>query len=377
MATSNYPTISAGTGLTQAGGGTTSAPRGDFIPQLWSNEILAAYQTNIVIGQLVSRMAHEGKKGDTVNIPAPTRGSANDKVALTGVTLQNANENSVPVSIYKHKEYSKLIEDIVNVQALSTLRAFYVEDAGYAIATRVDRDLSLIWHFLNNGNTTPTNLNLFTTAVIGSDGTTNFTYAGTGNGAALTDSGIRRMMQTLDDTDTPMSERYIVLPPVEKKNLLGIPRFTEQAFTGETAMGNSIRNGLVGAVYGMPVYVTTNCPVLHLGTTSNTAVVSFSTTTLVTSTSGENIPGQTADTTVTAVNFAAQTDQRYRIGCMLHKSALIYLEQMSMRTQTQYKQEYLASLLTADTIYGVGRLRDGGTQTNSLATAGICFVTPA
>jgi len=35
MATSTYPTVSGGVGLTQAGGGTTSAPRGDFVPQLW------------------------------------------------------------------------------------------------------------------------------------------------------------------------------------------------------------------------------------------------------------------------------------------------------------------------------------------------------
>lgn len=32
MATSSYPTVTAGVGLTQAGGGSTSAPRGDFIP---------------------------------------------------------------------------------------------------------------------------------------------------------------------------------------------------------------------------------------------------------------------------------------------------------------------------------------------------------
>ena len=380
MATSAYPTVTAGVGLTQAGGGSTTAPRNDFIPQLWSNEVLAAYQSNLVIGQLVSRMMHNGKKGDAINIPSPARGTASDKVALTGVTLQNANEASIAITIYKHKEYTRLIEDIVGVQALASLRQFYVEDAGYSIATRVDRDLSLMWHFFNGGNVVPTPTNVFTTAVKGSDGSTVWAVAGTGNGAALTDAGIRRMMQTLDDTDTPMSERAIVLPPVEKKNLLGIPRYTEQAFTGESAAGNSIRNGLVGSVYGMPIYVTTNCPVLHLETTTtNTVVVSFSTALLTTATTTtlENIPNVGADTTMAAVSFNGKTDVAYRVGAMLHKSALVYVEQMSPRSQTQYKQEYLADLFTADTIYGVSRLRDGGTGTNSLATAGIAFVVPA
>ena len=37
MATQAYPPSGGNgpVGLTQAGGGTTSAPRGDFIPQLW------------------------------------------------------------------------------------------------------------------------------------------------------------------------------------------------------------------------------------------------------------------------------------------------------------------------------------------------------
>lgn len=370
MATSAYPTVTGGVGLTSAGGGTTSAPRGDFIPQLWSDEILATYKQNLVQGNLVSKMNHQGKKGDAINVPSPVRGTASNKTALTGVTLQNADEKSVQIVIDKHKEYSRLIEDIVSVQALESLRRFYVDDAGYAIATRVDRDLALLWHYLNAGNTTPAAANLFETAVIGGDGTTTFSGgSGGGNSTALTDVGIRKMAQTLDDNDVPMSERVIIIPPVEKKNLLGIPRFTEQAFVGESGGVNSIRNGLIGNVYGMGIYVTTNCPVIHVeSTTANTQLVNFSTTSLTASTTDEY--GITVD-------FSGKTDVKHRVCAMLHKSALVYIEQMAVRTQTQYKQEYLADLMTADIIYGVGRLRDGGTGTNSLATAGIAFVVPA
>jgi hypothetical protein len=37
---------------------------------------------------------------------------------------------------------------------------------------------------------------------------------------------------------------------------------------------------------------------------------------------------------------------------LFHTDALVIAEQMSVRTQTQYKQEYLADLMTADTLYG-------------------------
>ena len=149
-----------------------------------------------------------------------------------------------------------------------------------------------------------------------------------GNGSALTDAGIRTMIQTLDDADVPQSDRYLIIPPVAKATLLGLPRFTEQAYTGETGSGNSIRNGRVGDIYGIEVFVSTNCPT------------------------------ETADDASTT----------YRVGMMLHKSAMVHAEQMGVRSQTQYKQEHLGDLFTTDTIYGVGELRDD---------AAIGFVVPS
>ena len=37
---------------------------------------------------------------------------------------------------------------------------------------------------------------------------------------------------------------------------------------------------------------------------------------------------------------------------------MVLVEQMGVRTQTQYKQEFLGDLFTADMIYGTGELRD-------------------
>jgi hypothetical protein len=48
-----------------------------FIPELWSNEVIASYKKNLVLANLVTRMSHVGKKGDSIHIPKPGRGSAN------------------------------------------------------------------------------------------------------------------------------------------------------------------------------------------------------------------------------------------------------------------------------------------------------------
>jgi hypothetical protein len=106
----------------------------NFIPEIWSDEIVAAYKRNLVAANVVKKMSFKGKKGDTVHIPSPTRGSASAKGATNAVTLIVNNESVVDISINKHYEYSRLIEDIVEAQALSSLRSFYTEDAGYALA---------------------------------------------------------------------------------------------------------------------------------------------------------------------------------------------------------------------------------------------------
>lgn len=300
----------------------TTTTQDVFIPELWSDDVIAAYKKNLVLGNLVTKINHMGKKGDTLHIPVPTRGSASAKAAETQVTLIAATETDIDITINNHYEYSRMIEDIVAVQAIDSYRAFYTDDAGYALATQVDDDLFAQAESLQGGTVGGTGASLWETAVIGGDGVTAYTGAAS-NSSALTDAGIRRMIQTLDDDDVPQSERYIIIPPVERNTLMGLARFTEQAYVGEVGGGNTIRNGVIGNVYGIDVVVSSNCPTIN-----------------------------TND----------------RVGLMLHKDALVFVEQMSVRSQTQYKQEYLGDLFTADTIYGVGELRDN---------AGVAFIVDA
>ena len=114
---------------------------GTFIPEIWSDEIIAAYQKNLKMAPLVKRMSMSGKKGDVIHIPKPTRGAASAKAEATAVTIQANLESELQITVDRHFEYSRLIEDIVEVQALSSLRQFYIEDAGYQLALKVDTDL--------------------------------------------------------------------------------------------------------------------------------------------------------------------------------------------------------------------------------------------
>ena len=284
-----------------------------FIPEIWSDEIVASYKKSLVAANLIKKMSFKGKKGDTVHIPAPTRGAASAKAASTQVNLIAATEGERVISINQHWEYSRLIEDIVEAQALTSLRQFYTDDAGYALGLQVDTSIVRLGRGVNGGNAANA---AYAGAFSGADGTTAYNAgANTGTGA-LTDAAIRRAIQRLDDQDIPMDGRFLIVPPSSRNTLMGIARFTEQAFVGETGASNTIRNGEIGNVYGIPVFVSSNAD-----TTSGTTAT--------------------------------------RVCLMAHKDFGVLVEQMGVRTQTQYKQEWLANLFTADVLYGVGELRDG------------------
>jgi hypothetical protein len=333
LGTNHVTVIPGGTGTLAAAARQFS--NSAFVPELWADEVIAAYKANLVMPELVVKMNHVGKKGDAVHVPRPTRGSPSQKQAETQVSLIAAQEGKSTYYIDQHWEYSRLIEDFADIQANPEARRFYTDDAGYALAKLVDSAIHAEGAGFAAADAAPTVAGTaYSKAVIGTpaggslvawDDTAN---ANAGNAAVLSDEGIRLMIQALDDNDVPSMGRVLVIPPVEKKNLLGISRFTEQAYVGEVGAGNSIRNGYVGNLYGVEIYVSTNCP--------------------------------------TVADGAAATDQRAAM--MFQKEGLLLIEQLRPRVQTQYKQEWLADLFTADTIYGTGLLRP---------EAGIAIVVPA
>lgn len=297
-----------------------------FIPDIWSDEIVASYKKNLVMANLVMKMSFKGKKGDVVHIPAPTRGSASLKAASTAVTVIADTETEVQVSINRHFEYSRFIEDIVEVQALNSMRQFYTADAGYALARAVDTDLIQLGRSTNSGAGT----NVYANAFLGGDGTTAYTAA-SNNETALTDAAIRRTIQRLDDNDTSMDGRFFVIPPSSRNTLMGLARYTEQAFVGN---GDTIRTGEIGNLYGIPVFVSSN-----VDTASGSAAA--------------------------------------RVCLMGQRDAVVLVEQLAVRSQVQYKQEYLSTLFTSDTLYGVSLLRNSSTANIARSAAMFALAVPA
>ena len=288
-----------------------------FIPEIWSDEVVAAYKKNLVLANLVNKMTMKGKKGDTLHIPKPTRGVATAKAANTAVTIQADTETEVLVSIDQHFEYSRFIEDIVEVQALASLRRFYTEDAGYALAKKVDDTLFQLGKTFGDDNGSGSDWVHSNSFYI--DASTGLTaYAADTVVAAdvFTDAGFRALIKRMDDADVPMDGRFFVVPPSLRAAIMGIDRYNSSDFVD----GRGVQNGQIGSLYGIDIYVSSNCPVIE-------------------------------------TDAANDVGGDIKAAIMAHRDSMVLAEQLGVRSQTQYKQEYLSTLYTADTLYGVKTVR--------------------
>jgi len=296
------------------GGFVDNTSAATFIPEIWSDEVVAAYQKSLVLANLVKKISMSGKKGDTLHIPKPVRGDAHAKAENTAVTVQNATESEVQVTINKHFEYSRLIEDITETQALASLRQFYTGDAGYALAKQVDSSLfELGKSFGDNGGDYVGTGSWYIDASSGLSA-----YAADTVAAAdvFTDEGFRDLIQKMDDADVPMDNRCLVVPPSIRNEIMGLTRYSSSDFVD----GRVVNNGQIGNIYGIDIFVSSNCPVIEA-----------------------------------AADNSAGGDVKQAM--LFHKDAMVLAEQLGVRSQTQYKQDFLATLYTADTLYGTAVLR--------------------
>jgi hypothetical protein len=299
MATSVYPNM---------GGAVTNTSAAKFIPEIWSDEVIAAYKSNLIMANAVKKMSMTGKKGDVIHVPKPTRGVAHAKAAGTAVTIQNTVESEVLININKHFEFSRLIEDITEVQALASLRQFYTGDAGYGLAKQVDDDLFALGKSFGDGNGTSF-VNSGSFQINTTSGALEaYDADGTADIGAFSDAVFRGLIQKMDDADVPMDGRTFVVPPSLRNAIMGEDRYNSTDFVD----GKGVVTGKIGNLYGVDVLVSSNVPVLETGV---------------------------------------------RGAQLIHKDTNVLAEQQSVRSQTQYKQEFLGTLYTADTLYGCQVMR--------------------
>lgn len=260
-----------------------------FRPSVWSKEVLMFVKANLVLLPLIRHYDADVQDGGfQLTIPNVGTITANAKAQNTLVTLNYNTETSTVLPLNQHYESSFIIEDILKIQSKYDLRSAYTEAASYAIAAKIDGGLA-------------------------SAMTTAFTAYGT-FGTALNDTLILAVNRYLDDAKAPQTDRSFAVTPQGKQEMLAIDKYIRYDAIGVSGDQNSIRNGQIGEIYGVRVYMSQNL-----------------------------------------VQLTTSPNQNSHL--FFHKDAFAVAVQQDPRTQASYKQEYLGWLVTVDILWGMVSLR--------------------
>lgn len=206
-----------------------------LVPELWSREIADNRIDNLVLWQLIdSRYSGEiSSKGDTLHIPfigEVDADYATNYTVGTDVKIDNLDVTTVDLLIDRYIRHGVGIQDALKAQSAYEMRS--------PVQARLSR-------WLDRAK----DAEVFKKAVAG------FTNAPIDSGAALTFEKIVDAAAVLDMKNVPEDDRFIVVNGIGRADLRKIPQFTAYKEVGESGLVKS-KNGFVGEIYGMPVYVT-------------------------------------------------------------------------------------------------------------------------
>ena len=202
-------------------------------PQIIAQEALAILRNQLIFAELVhTDYANEFVKvGDTITVRKPAELIAKDFAG--SISAQDLTEQGVTVKLDKFKDVSV---SITSQQASLELRDFarqVIEPAMVALAQQIDEDLANFIFEKASGS------------VLASSATP----------STLAD--IANVGKKLDIAKAPMQERHLVLSPEHKYRYALTEILTKVNFAGSN---ETLREALLGKVYGMQTYMNQNLP---------------------------------------------------------------------------------------------------------------------
>lgn len=206
----------------------------NFIPELWSQQLLVNFRKNLVFGSLINRN-YEGEirdHGDTVRITTP---SAISVSAYSGtVSYETPASTQQSLLIDQQRYWAFELDDVDQAQANVNLMQAYMTEAAYALANDVDAALGSL--YTEAGSNT---LSIDLTA----------TSPRQNLYPVMVDAG-----RILDEANVPRNGRWVVLSPKGYAHVLKETEFIHASAAGDQV----IRTGEVGSIAGFSVYVSNN-----------------------------------------------------------------------------------------------------------------------
>lgn len=224
------PTVGTG-----AVGGEATGHSENLVPELWAKELAEYRHDNLVLWALTdARYSGEiSQKGDVLHInflgEVDADFDSNYEVG-TDVTIDNVEVDQIDLVIDRYIRHGLGVQDALKAQSAYELRS--------PITSRLGR-----W------------LDRAKDAEVYKKAVADFSNDPIDAGAALTFESVVDAHTALDKQNVPEDDRFLVINSVGRGDLRKIPEFTAYKETGDAGLVKN-KTGLVGEIYGTPVYIT-------------------------------------------------------------------------------------------------------------------------
>jgi hypothetical protein len=280
-----------------AAGAYTTAELAVYVPAIWGEKINEFFKSKLVMADFFTNRSSElADGGNIIYTPNTAEMAASAKSAATQVTLVSPTETKMTLTVDQWYECSFMIED---KEAAQFKKSYYIQEriaknAGFSVAKKLEVALASLFAGFNT--------------TVGDSAT------------ALVDSTIRSAIATLASANVDLQEcAFFFDTTVAWSQLMGIDKFT-LAINSPTM--NPVAKGLMGQLYGIPVYASTN--IQYEGATNG------------------------------RVNALAHSDSLHWATSPLGANSQGGMVGANgVRVQSNYVPEFLSTLVTADILYGV------------------------
>lgn len=217
----------------------------NFIPEIWSAQLLSSLKKALVYaGPTVVNRDYEGEvanQGDTVRITSISRPTVSSYTrGSTTITPEQLTDAQRTLVVDQAKYFAFEVDDVDLRQSVNggALMDEAAREAAYALADTADQYVAGLYSGVASGN------DLSTVSITSAD---------------LAVQYIVKLKQKLDEANVPNQGRYVVIPPWYEALLL---QSTLLARVNESGSDQTLRNGMVGRLYGFDILVSNNVPLI-------------------------------------------------------------------------------------------------------------------
>ena len=207
------------------------AASGQFVPELWSKEVVHARETKLVMPNRVARYDAEFKNGgDILRIPQIAHLSAAAVGSYGAITLASHSETPLALTVDQWIYAAAEVEDLAKVQSSYDMIKEYGKRIGYALKLNLEQYLLGLYSTLDQS--------------VGTAST------------PVSDPVLLNSILKLDEASSPEEDRTIIMRPASKSVLLQMDKFVDASKTGYAK--SAATTGMFGDIYGLPIFFSNN-----------------------------------------------------------------------------------------------------------------------